>query len=67
MGATTQSAYIGLVYVPAAIMNIPTSFGFRNDAIGGVIADKIAFSGQLPKMSWSSNYDPVAPASRLTG
>ena len=66
MGATTQSAYIGLVYVPAAIMNIPTSFGFRNDATGGVIADKITFSGQLPKISWSTNYDPVAPASRLT-
>jgi Flp pilus assembly protein TadG len=67
MGATTQSAYIGLVYVPAATMNIPTSSGFRNDATGGVIADKITFSGQLPTISWSRNYAPVPPASRLTG
>ncbi|MHB8689102.1 MAG: pilus assembly protein TadG-related protein, partial [Candidatus Dormibacteraceae bacterium] len=36
MGASTASAYIGLVYVPAASMSIPTSSGFRVEATGGV-------------------------------
>jgi hypothetical protein len=66
MGASTSSAYIGLVYVPAASMNIPTSSGFRVEATGGVIADTITFTGQLPSISGSSAYAPVPPAARLT-
>ena len=66
MGASTSSAYIGLVYVPAASMNIPTSSGFRVEATGGVIADTITFTGQLPLISGSSAYAPVPPAARLT-
>jgi len=67
MGASTQSAYIGLVYVPAASMNIPTSSGFRVEATGGVIAYTITFTGQLPIITGSSAYAPVPPAARLTG
>ena len=66
MGASTSSAYIGLVYVPAAAMSIPTSSGFRVEATGGVIADKITFTGQLPTITGSSEYMPVPPPSRLT-
>jgi hypothetical protein len=67
MGATTSSAYIGLVYVPAAAMSIPTSSGFRNESTGGVIANTITFTGQLPTITGSRSYAPVPPASRLTG
>jgi hypothetical protein len=67
MGATTSSAYIGLVYVPAAGMSIPTSSGFRNESTGGVIANTITFTGQLPTITGSRSYAPVPPASRLTG
>ncbi|TMD33991.1 MAG: hypothetical protein E6I95_07430 [Chloroflexi bacterium] len=67
MGASTSSAFIGLVYVPAASINIPTSSGFRVEATGGVIADTITFTGQLPSISGSSAYTPVPPAARLTG
>jgi Flp pilus assembly protein TadG len=67
MGASTSSAYIGLVYTPAANMSIPTSSGFRVEATGGVIADKITFSGQLPIITGSPDYMPVPPAGRLTG
>jgi Flp pilus assembly protein TadG len=67
MGASTSSAYIGLVYTPAAAMNIPTSSGFRNEATGGVIANTITFSGQLPTITGSLIYMPVPPAARLTG
>jgi hypothetical protein len=48
-------------------MNIPTSSGFRVEATGGVIADTITFTGQLPSISGSSAYAPVPPAARLTG
>jgi len=67
MGASTASAYIGLVYTPAASMSIPTSSGFRVEATGGVIADRITFTGQLPTISGDPAYMPVPPASRLTG
>ncbi|MDQ2943337.1 MAG: hypothetical protein M3R21_06675, partial [Candidatus Dormibacteraeota bacterium] len=66
MGASTSSAYIGLVYVPAAAMSIPTSSGFRVEATGGVIADTLTFSGQLPTIEGSSAYMPIPPGSRLT-
>jgi Flp pilus assembly protein TadG len=65
MGASTASAYIGLVYMPAAALNIPTSSGFRTDATGGVIADTITFTGVLPTMTGNSSYMPVPPAARL--
>lgn len=65
MGASTASAYIGLVYMPAASLNIPTSMGFRTEATGGVIADRITFTGALPTLTGDANYMPVPPAARL--
>jgi Flp pilus assembly protein TadG len=65
MGASTASAYIGLVYLPAASLNIPTSVGFRTEATGGVIADTITFTGTLPTMTGISDFMPVPPAARL--
>jgi Flp pilus assembly protein TadG len=65
MGASTASAYIGLVYLPAAALNIPTSSGFRTEATGGVIADTITFTGVLPTITGNANYMPVPPAARL--
>jgi Flp pilus assembly protein TadG len=65
MGASTASAYIGLVYMPAASLTIPTSNGFRTEATGGVIADTITFTGTLPTMTGISDFMPVPPAARL--
>lgn len=65
MGASTASAYIGLVYMPAAALTVPTSSGFRTDATGGVIADTITFTGQLPTMTGNQSFTPVPPAARL--
>jgi hypothetical protein len=67
MGASTASAYIGLVYTPAAAMSIPTSSGFRVEATGGVIADTVTFTGQLPTIAGNAAYMPVPPAAKLTG
>src|SRR4029077_11275493 len=42
-GAATDSAFIGLVYTPAAIINVVKATAVRTDETGGVIADKIKF------------------------
>lgn len=67
MGAVENSAFIGLVYMPSAILNVPSNAGFRGEATGGVIADTIAFTSSLPTIIGSSAYAPVPPAARLTG
>jgi Flp pilus assembly protein TadG len=67
MDAATNSAYVGLVYVPAASLDFPTRVAFRVEATGGIIAGTITFSGTLPLIVSSPNYSPVPPAARLTG
>jgi len=67
MDAASNSAYIGLVYVPAASLDIPTRVTFRVEATGGIIADTITFSGTLPLIVSSPGYSPVPPAAKLTG
>ena len=65
LDAASNSAYVGLIYAPAASINIPTRVGFRTEATGGVIADTITFSRQLPLIVFSPDYAPVTPAARL--
>jgi hypothetical protein len=67
MGAATDSAFIGLVYVPAASITIQKASTFRTDESGGVIADTLNFAGQLPTIIGDpQDYGPVPPAARLT-
>jgi hypothetical protein len=47
-------------------MSIPTSSGFRVEATGGVIANTVTFTGQLPKITGDAAYMPVPPAAKLT-
>jgi Flp pilus assembly protein TadG len=67
MDAASNSAYIGLDYLPSASLDIPTRLGFRTEATGGIIADTISFTGQLPVIVFSAAYAPVPPAARLVG
>jgi hypothetical protein len=67
LDAASNSAYVGLMYTPAADVNIPTRAAFRTEATGGIIADQITFSGQLPLIVSSPAYSPVPPAARLAG
>jgi hypothetical protein len=68
MGAATDSAWIGLVYAPAASVAIQKASTFRTDESGGIIADTLSFSGQLPTIIGDpQDYGPAAPASRLSG
>jgi len=66
MGAATDSAFIGLVYAPSASVNIQKASTFRTDESGGVIANTLVFSGQLPTVIGDTDdYGPVPPASKI--
>jgi Flp pilus assembly protein TadG len=67
MGAATDSAFIGLVYTPAASITVQKASVFRTDEVGGMIADTITFTGQLPTIIGDpADYGPVPPAAKLT-
>ena len=65
LGAAGNSAYIGLVYAPSATINITSPYVFEAGT-GGVIANRVGFSGMLPSIAFNWAYAPVPPASRLT-
>ena len=65
LDAATNSAYVGLLYTPSAGISLPTRSSFRTEATGGIIADTISISGQLPLIVFSSAYAPVPPAAKL--
>jgi hypothetical protein len=68
MGAAGNTAFIGLVYLPSAILSVPSNAGFRGRATGGVMADKINFTSLLPTIVGNTvAYGPVPPAAKLTG
>jgi Flp pilus assembly protein TadG len=68
LGAASDSAFIGLVYAPAASITVNKASAFRTDEGGGVIADTLTFSGQLPTIIGDTvDYGPVPQASRLIG
>lgn len=67
LGAATDSAFIGLVYTPSAGITMQKAATFRTDEVGGVIANTLTFSGQLPTiLGNAADYGPVPQASRLT-
>src|SRR6202011_3095491 len=59
MDAATNCAYVGLVYMPAASLDIPPRLGFRTESTGGIIVNMLTFSGPLPLIVSSSAYSPV--------
>jgi Putative Flp pilus-assembly TadE/G-like len=66
LGAEADSAWVGLIYMPAATLTVQKAASFRTEATGGLVADMITFSGQLPTIIGSANFQPAPPASRLT-
>jgi Flp pilus assembly protein TadG len=67
LGAASDSAFIGLVYTPSAAISVQKASAFRTDEGGGVIADSLTFSGQLPTIIGdTAEYGPAPQASRLT-
>ena len=62
----SNSAFVGLVYVPHASIAITSQYTFEAAGVGGVMANNVSFSGSLPSIAYSSTYAPVPPASRIT-
>jgi hypothetical protein len=65
LGAAADSAWVGLMYTPMASLTVSKAATFRTEATGGLMADTISFSGQLPTIIYSAEYAPQPPASRL--
>lgn len=66
LGAEADSAWVGLIYVPSAALNVTKAATFRTEATGGLMADTLTFTGQLPTIIYSSEYAPQPPAARLS-
>jgi Flp pilus assembly protein TadG len=66
MGAKADSAWVGLIYTPGAALTVQKAATFRTEATGGLLADTISFTGQLPTIIGSANFQPAPPATRLT-
>jgi hypothetical protein len=67
LGGRANSAYVGLVYAPSGAVSVTSAYAFEVAGTGGVMASTVSFTGALPSISYSGNYAPVPPASRLTG
>jgi len=65
-GAAGNSAYIGLIYMPAATVTIQSASVFEAGS-GGVIANYLIFTGSMPTISMNLAFAPVPPAAKLTG
>ncbi len=65
LGAAADSAWVGLIYTPLASLQISKAATFRTEATGGLMADTITFTGQLPTIIYSADYAPQPPAARL--
>jgi len=66
LGAAADSAWVGEIYTPSAALTVDKAATFRTEATGGLMANTLTFSGQLPEIIGSAAYQPVPPASRLT-
>jgi hypothetical protein len=65
LGAAADSAWVGLIYMPSASLNVTKAATFRTEATGGIIAGTLSFTGQLPTIIYSASYAPQPPAARL--
>jgi putative Flp pilus-assembly TadE/G-like protein len=66
LGAAGNSAFVGYLYMPSAIVSLPSSWLFESNGMGGLLADMLTITGS-PSFSYYPGYAPVPPASRLTG
>jgi Flp pilus assembly protein TadG len=67
LGAHGNSAFIGLVYAPAASISVTSAYSFESAAVGGLIGRFVSFTVSMPTINYNAGYAPVPPASRLTG
>jgi Flp pilus assembly protein TadG len=65
IGASSNSAYVGLFYAPGATLSITSPNVFDSAGTGGVMAGAVTFTGTLPSINQDPGYSPVPPAARL--
>lgn len=65
ISAAGNSAFIGLVYMPSASVNVQSSVTFLSSGTGGLMADTVSFTGTLPTITYGAGYSPMPPAARL--
>src|SRR6266566_4410796 len=65
-GAASNSAYIGLIYLPAETVTVTSAYTFESGS-GGLIANVLVFIGSMPTITMNLGFAPVPPAARLTG
>jgi Flp pilus assembly protein TadG len=67
LGAHQDSAWIGLVYTPAAGLTVNKAAAFKEESTGGLMAYTVTFTNQAPTIEFDPGYAPLPPASRLVG
>jgi len=63
--AASNSSFIGLFYAPSASLGMKTTFTGRTESTGGFIVGSFTVQTKQPMISYSRDYAPVPPASRL--
>ena len=66
IGASSNSAYVGLIYAPGATVNITSAYVWEVAATAGVMAGAVNFTGTLPTLAYGAGYAPVPAAARIT-
>jgi hypothetical protein len=67
LGASDNSAYVGLFYAPAASITVRSATISEVAGTGGFIADTFTFNGSMPIITYNPGYAPGPPATRLVG
>jgi len=66
LGAAGNSAYVGLIYLPAETVTIASAYTFEAGS-GGLMGNFLVFTGSMPTITMNLGIAPVPPAARLTG
>lgn len=66
IGGASNSAAVGLIYLPAATVTVSSGAAFESVTTGGLIASQVTFSAS-PALNFSANYAPAPSAGRLSG
>lgn len=67
LGASSNSAFVGMLYMPSASVSVTSAYGFESAGTGGLWADTVSFTGSMPSLAYNANYAPGPPAAKLVG
>jgi len=67
LGASSNSAFVGMLYMPSASVSVTSAYSFESAGTGGLLADTVTFTGSMPSIAYNANYGPGPPAAKLVG